>query len=644
MPPPITTRSRAQVNPLPSTSSSNPEVTSSNLENNRVGAVRVGEGERSYELPSFGQGSGSDNTSYPSQVENNSLGLAGIGSQYIAGTFRYWGTELNPILKWLKPVTPEEFDPVGSESESVSGKTTEFEEDSNSRVQTVGRLQPLSSALQKSLERTVAKRVLIARKMVKSESDMPMPFTRDAPQFRGPQDARQLPRFLETVTELLKNCNVTDDARKKTWLGRYADAETELEWKGMETYEAGKTFEEHKKSILSSYWETKDLEEGSIAKLDKLVKKNQGLTLNDQSEVFDFIRQFRALIKPLVREQVITNRELVEKFLDALAQSFRTALEVKLGTAREWRENLEAQNRRLEWLESQAAGQAGAQPPPVAAQPTKRKIEDLYKIEEVLNEAVEMLELRVRGTAIADSDAGKASEFSRSKTPVKDNAKVRFKSEEIESQIESLAAFMKDHMVNQEKRDKQTREELRSMNEWIRMQAQQPSSGQAMRRSDYSNNNSRSYNQTSAPSRDNCFYCGESGHMQTECGHRQRHLREGLIIAEGGGFRMPNGYWFPKLQPGEVKTPRERVEEYYANKKKESANSYEMYDFLGNDREDNQDPTYSTYSVLSKGRVREESVPISQVSWEEFQEYRAFMKAKADLQNDTSGVGSSSSF
>jgi hypothetical protein len=132
--------------------------------------------------------------------------------------------------------------------------------------------------------------------------------------------------------------------------------------------------------------------------------------------------------------------------------------------------------------------------------------------------------------------------------------------------------------------------------------------------------------------------------MQTECGHRQRHLREGLIILDGGSFKMPNGYWFPKLQPGESKTPKERVEEYYANKKKESSNSYEMYDFLSNDREGSQDPTYNTFAVSNAGRFREEQAPISQASWEEFQDYRSFMKAKSDLHNDTSHLGSSSSF
>ena len=106
---------------------------------------------------------------------------------------------------------------------------------------------------------------------------------------------------------------------------------------------------------------------------------------------------------------------------------------------------------------------------------------------------------------------------------------------------------------------------------------------------------------------------------------------------------MPNGYWFPRLQPGESKTPKERVEEYYANKKKESSNSYEMYDFLSNDKDENPEVAYSSYTLLNKGKVREEA-PISQMSWEEFQDYRAFMKAKNELQNDTSGSSSVSGF
>ena len=68
-----------------------------------------------------------------------------------------------------------------------------------------------------------------------------------------------------------------------------------------------------------------------------------------------------------------------------------------------------------------------------------------------------------------------------------------------------------------------------------------------------------------------------------------------------------------------------------------------MYDFLSNDKDENLEVAYSSYTLLNKGKVREEA-PIPQMSWEEFQDYCVFMKAKNELHNDMSGSGSVSGF
>ena len=103
---------------------------------------------------------------------------------------------------------------------------------------------------------------------------------------------------------------------------------------------------------------------------------------------------------------------------------------------------------------------------------------------------------------------------------------------------------------------------------------------------------------------------------------------------------MPNGYWFPKLAPGEHKTPRDRVEEYYASKKKDTSHvhSYEMYDFLRNDIQ--EAPDYSSYTLLQRSKEEPSEMTISTKDWSAFQAYQAFMRAKA--QNETEEAGPSS--
>ena len=93
-------------------SSSNLEVTSSDLESNRSREAvrREGEEGQSSGLPSFEQ-------------EHRFPTLAELGGAYIPGTIRYWGVRPNPILQWADPVTPESFVPSETDSESDSDET-----------------------------------------------------------------------------------------------------------------------------------------------------------------------------------------------------------------------------------------------------------------------------------------------------------------------------------------------------------------------------------------------------------------------------------------------------------------------------------------------------------------------------------------
>ena len=491
---------------------------------------------------------------------------------------------------------------------------------SNSRLETApGTVTPAFLDLVKRLlVASAAQRVKMSQK---TEKDLPLYGSRDAPVFRGAQDAKYLQRYIELVKELLKNHSVTDDDKKKKWLGRYADPHTQKEWEGLPSFtDVGRTFEDHIEEVLDSYWETRDRNEGSLAKLDKLVGEYQGLTLNKQKETFDFIRSFRAIMNPLVAQGTLSNKGLVDKFLSALAPNFRTSLEISLESSIAWKGRALEQEMRIARLEGQAAGAQGAPAAPVK----KRVADDKFLIEEVIQQAMEMIESRIQGNALMESDQGRASEYTRKNTPMTDQSRTKVKVEELGSQMESLAAFMKDQMVIQEKREKSHRDEMRQLTDLIRNQG---STGQGWN-SGNSGRGRSDYNQYSQAPRSSepCFYCGEHGHMQGECEHRQRHLREGLVIMEGNSIRLPNGAWLPKAPIGEPRKPlKARVEEFYANKKESvQSNQYVRYAL-----EEEEESTYGSYIV--KEMPARDGSKMSRDNWEEFLAYQEFKKVRSGL-------------
>jgi hypothetical protein len=490
-----------------------------------------------------------------------------------------------------------------------------------------------NSAFSKLLDliKTLAEKQRLSKlAMAKTDTDMPLPGTRDAPGSRGEIKASNLRRFLEAAETLFKNCKITDEQEKKKWLGRYADELTEEAWESLDTYDPPATYEAHKEAILDSYWGTKNKDQGSVRRLNDLIRDFRGLKETDQEDVYTFLRSFRMIMKKLLKDKLVTNRELVDKFMEGLSPTFKSAVEFRL-------EGTRVLNERIKALENAAQqGQAAVAGQPPAAQPqpkAKMKVEDLYEIEEVMAIVKEMATRRLDSGSEEISRANRH----RSSTPV-------VKQEEVDLQLEGLTAALKDHMVLQEKREKSNRDEFKAWTqEMMKAQAQalsQVNHSQSYRSND---NYNRSYNANSGNSGNdgnsgNCFYCGESGHRSDECSHRQKHLRDGWIVLDGKGFKLPGGNWLPRLPAGVTKTPKERVEDFH---RKESSNVYETYEFLRGDLP--QDNQFGSYQILQKPKVEEPKKLVDSTLLERFQEFETFMKTRGREYRPDQDEGESSS-
>src|SRR5271155_4794660 len=105
---------------------------------------------------------------------------------------------------------------------------------------------------------------------------MVAPATRDAPKFdsKKPQEVR---RFLLRMEDLLKEAGIKDDAEKKVSLGKYADKDSEEEWKALETYESGNTWEEFKDELLENYPEAAAAERGTPMRIRQVCYDARGI-------------------------------------------------------------------------------------------------------------------------------------------------------------------------------------------------------------------------------------------------------------------------------------------------------------------------------------------------------------------------------
>lgn len=385
---------------------------------------------------------------------------------------------------------------------------------------------------------------------------IPQPGTRDAPKFNE-DEPTELIRFLERIEDIFE-AHPTDfdtEQKKKTALGKYASARTEMEWRAFDTYANG-TWAEFKREIIDSYPEALRMERGSISNLQKICDKHGGrlaVDSNDHPGLAALVRAFRAEAKKLLEPPaLVSNRDLVVRFFSCLTPDFGKLVESRLSIMRFATER----------LGQPAATTGGATPAAPIVPPPRTRQEDLYTLDDVIATAQNIVETsRLSG---ADSHSRISTRGSRDDDLYPDRPN------EALVKMEEKIAMLADTLINAEKRqtirDKQF-QELQSTLVTLKQALAtgppaMPPPQQAYPFQQRLPRGDASYGmQGGSPG---CFYCLESGHMMMECIHALKHLDLKWIVKnEQGRLRLPNGGRVPN---NVGKSMKETVEQMNKNR------------------------------------------------------------------------------
>ena len=386
-------------------------------------------------------------------------------------------------------------------------------------------------------------------KMVSKQ--MVVPGTRDAPKFSSSRP-RELRRFIRQLEDLWNEAGISEDEAKKEGLGKYADQESEEEWKALDTYGKGHTWEEFKKEILENYPEASAAERGTPARIRQIVREAEGIELGDATKLYAYRRAFLSEANKLRRPPaVMSNRELVELFMGGLSLTLGQAVLQYLG-------GLKREQRGEKEKESDLG--------------FARRPEDRYDLEEVCRAAGEVSEnaqgmLSYRWAANQGPKRG-SSLVQTSTFGTSESTSVASKLET----LEEAQALEKDRLDSVNKQWGARFDGLETMMKNLLTQSQEKSTsafvqsvGQGNGGHFHSENNVNRGTRGSSNFTDFvCYGCGIAGHLQNNCEKVKGLVQSGAIIYNREGrVCLPDGSRVPNIPPGG--NLAERVEKYYGS-------------------------------------------------------------------------------
>ena len=398
---------------------------------------------------------------------------------------------------------------------------------------------------------------------------MVAPGSKDAPKFKS-SHPEELRRFIWRMEDLWESAGVTEDEKKKTMIGKYADVASEEEWSVFDTFERG-SWENFKEELIANYPEAAAAERGTPGRIRQLCLETPKIRLGDLPTLYRFRRAFlteaRKLLKPPV---AMANRELVELFFKCLSEALGSAVLQYLG------------NKDPSALSKNKAREGDSTNP-------SRRPEDKYDLEDVCKAAGQVSENSQGMFDLMKESSSRSSErevfmFNQ---PSSENKVLSDKVEE----LEGVQALEKDRMVNMNKMIETRIGELENLIKTLVTQSQNHAKG------DCKNGNCKMHEASSNPMQnrgkslenEKCFWCGLLGHFQADCEDLKNQIRLGHVKSNyEGKLRLKDGSFIPKF-PAEASL-KERVERHYA--RKPSQFYYGEYD--------DNDPTPSAApSVLS---------------------------------------------
>jgi len=333
-----------------------------------------------------------------------------------------------------------------------------------------------------------------------SQKSMPLPGSRGAP-FFDKNKPIELLRFLDQMEDLFEEYGIRNDQEKKKKLGKYADQQTEFEWKAFNEFDENISFADFKKALIDDYPDAQMAGKGTLTALKIVCKENSKLLESDYAELKALTRSFRAQQKLLLAPPVlVSNRELVDMFLGCLRESFASQVRSSL--------NIEQTKDRKQKDREDT---------------TIRRPEDPYDIIDVIDMA-ETIAGRLRGntrdqTVVTRSEPSQAQASTTLR--VREQA-IKMESDELDELRNITANF-----VDQVKIEQKQNSELRNLVQSTQIEMKKLFETLAQQHPGV--NNPQAKHATYKMTSDGCWYCDEPGHFTMNCPHREEHINQKKI-------------------------------------------------------------------------------------------------------------------
>ncbi|SJL03035.1 uncharacterized protein ARMOST_06380 [Armillaria ostoyae] len=332
----------------------------------------------------------------------------------------------------------------------------------------------------------------------------------------------------------------------------------EKQWKVLEHFAKG-TYEEFKKDVLSSYDGALAGDCDAMQELKQLIRQYRLSPIQEKSEYMSFKREFQVLAVVLKKEGVCSNRELVDQFLAPMADSLYNSMKL-----------------RMEQLN-----------PPAGK--TSRDPANPYTLEEVMASGLDVLQGvfssmdRKRDEARRlDTTASSTRELHGTRSGTRNDSSTG-ESAVKQEDVGGILASMKDIFEQQVQQAQQERQRIAALEKAFveqqktimnflqqqqqQMQAQQYNQYNARPAPSGFGSVPRQMNSgASSLNRFDCWFCGESGHLNVECPTRMDYLNTGKIVMVKGRAHLPDGGEFPMDIRDPL--PKNQIDEYYARQEK----------------------------------------------------------------------------
>jgi hypothetical protein len=354
------------------------------------------------------------------------------------------------------------------------------------------------------------------------------------------------------MEDAFTDAGITEDFERKISIGKYADQDSEEEWKALDTYTSKASWDEFKEELLENYPEAAAAERGTPARIRQVCREANGILLGDLDALYAYRRTFLAEAAKLQKPPaVMSNRELVELFISGLSEQMANTLLQYLGSSRKPDEN--PKNKESE-------------------KGINRRPEDRYDLDEVCKAAIQvssnaqgMLQLSGRyGTdkkssrremtmvqSASGEDISLASKLeSLEESQAREKDRLTVVNKQLDSKLEGLESLMKTLISHAQ---------TKSAASYVQNFSQGGGPGQLENQQRWNKN----------PRGMECFGCGADDHFQEKCEKIKHHLRIGNLKINGEKrICLPDGSKIPNIPYGANLI--ERMEKYYANKPSQS--------------------------------------------------------------------------